>query len=62
MTRKKKAKSWPSIDYVPETFKTRLEAEFQAILTGKRTRFTEGHGGFVQASGAKFAAFQRLGK
>ncbi len=61
MSRKKKAE-WGTIDYVPATYKTKREAEFYAVLTGKRTRFTERNGGFVQASAKMNAALKRLEK
>lgn len=61
MSRKKKV-VWGTIDYVPATYKTRREAEFYAVLTGKRTRFTERGGGFVQMGGAMSAALKKVQK
>jgi len=41
---------WGSVDYIPETVRTRKEAKKRARQTRKRVRFTECGGGFVQVS------------
>jgi hypothetical protein len=58
---KQKQKSkWGLVPYTPESVDTREKAHRRAMETGKRVRFTEGAGGFVEPTGHSMAWKLRL--